>query len=270
MRRLALPLVGALVLIAAGLTAHAAGDKKVTFKFTVPDEEAKITIDGKSTDGAGLKREVEFKVPQGKEAVLITVLWEPNNYTKITRKQKVKIGDDTTINVDFSKADPKHPDDIVVRFVPTPDDVVEEMCKMAKVGKDDVVYDLGCGDARMIITAVKKFGAKRGVGVELDPKMVKESKAAVKKAGLEDKIEIREGDVLKVKDLSDASVVMLYMGDDINLRLRPILQSTLKSGSRVVSHRFTMGDWEPEQKKTVDSEVGYPCDVLVWTIKKKS
>jgi precorrin-6B methylase 2 len=267
MRRLAFPLFGALVLIAATLTAQAAGDKKVTFKLTVPDEEAKVTIEGKAQEGTGLKREVEYKAEKGKE-VLITVLWEPNNYTKITRKYKVKVDDDT-VTVDFSKPNPKTPDDIVVRFVPTPDDVVAEMCKMAKVGKNDVVYDLGCGDARMIIAAVKNFGAKRGVGVELDPKMVKESKANVKKAGLEDKIEIREGDVLKIDDLKDASVVMLYMGEDINLRLRPILQSTLKPGSRVVSHRFTMGDWEPEAKKTVDSDVGYPCDVLVWTVKGK-
>src|SRR5207247_707521 len=130
-----------------------------------------------------------------------------------------KIGKDTTIAVDLAKADPKNPDDIVVRYVPTPDDVVAEMCKMAKVGKDDVVYDLGCGDARMVITAVKKFGAKRGIGVERDPKMVKESKANVKKAGVEQMVEIREGDVLKIKDLSDATVVLLYMGEDINLRL---------------------------------------------------
>ena len=111
MRRLALPLVGALVLIAAGLTAHAAGDKKVTFKFTVPDEEAKITIDGKSTDGAGLKREVEFKVPQGKEAVLITVLWEPNNYTKIWRTYHVTPKEGEVV-VNMRKPNPKVKDHI--------------------------------------------------------------------------------------------------------------------------------------------------------------
>jgi len=268
MRRFAMPVLGALLATAA-LTVQAAGDKKLTFKLTLPDEEAKVTINGKSTEGTGLTREIEYKLPAGKESLLISVLWEPNNYTKITREKKIKVGDDTTIKLDLTKSDPANPDDIVVRFVPTPNDVVDEMCKMAKVGKDDVVYDLGCGDGRMVIRAVKNFGAKRGVGVERDPKMVKESKDAVKNAGVTDKVEIREGDVLKIKDLSDATVVLLYMGDDINLRLRPILQKTLKPGSRVVSHRFTMGDWEPEQKKTIDSDVGYPCDVLLWTIKPK-
>jgi uncharacterized protein (TIGR03000 family) len=244
-----------------------AGDKKVVLKLTLPYEDAKVKVEDKDTEGTGLKRDVVYKLPAKKDAVTVTAVWEPNNYTKITRKKKVTVGDDNEIAVDLSKADPKSPDDIVVRYVPTPDDVVDEMCRMAKVGKDDIVYDLGCGDGRMVITAVKKFGAKRGVGIDLDPERVKDSKANAKKSGVEDKLEFRQGDVLKVKDLADATVVLLYMGEDINLRLRPILQKTLKPGSRVVSHRFTMGDWEPVQKKTVDSTVGYPCDVLMWVIK---
>jgi hypothetical protein len=99
--------------------------------------------------------------------------------------------------------------------------------------------------------------------------MVDESKANVKKAGVEDKVEIRQGDVLKIKDLADANVVLLYMGDDINLRLRPILKSTLKPGSRVVSHRFTMGDWSPDKEVTVNSTTGDKCEVLLWYIKGK-
>src|SRR5207302_1745278 len=137
----------------------------------------------------GLKRNIEHSVAADQKTVTITAVWEPNNYTKITRKQKVKVGDDTTIAVDLSKSDPKNPDDIVVRFVPTPDDVVDEMCRVSKIGKDDIVYDLGCGDGRMVITAVKKFGAKKGVGIDLDPKLVKECKANAKKAGVEDKVE---------------------------------------------------------------------------------
>jgi len=261
-------LTSTLVFLVVGpSTGRQTGDKKIVLKLVLPYEDAKVSVDGKETDGTGLKRDVLHKLGAKKDSVTVTAVWEPNNYTKITRKRKVTVGEDSEVPVDLSKADPKTPDDIVVRYVPTPDDVVDEMCKMAKVGKDDIVYDLGCGDGRMVVTAVKKFGAKRGVGVELDPKMVKESKENVKKAGVEDKIEIRQGDVLKVKDLSDATVVLLYMGEDINLRLRPILQRTLKPGARVVSHRFTMGDWEPAQKKTVDSTVGYPCDVLMWEIK---
>jgi SAM-dependent methyltransferase len=265
---LAVLTTSAAVLLAVGLTwGRATGGRKIVFKMVLPYDDAKVTIDKTTTDGTGLKRDVEFKLPADTDNVTISVMWEPNNYTKITRKKKVAIGEGNDIAVDLSRADPKNPDDIVVRFVPTPDDVVDEMCRVAKVSKEDIVYDLGCGDGRMVITAVKKFGAKRGVGIDLDPKLVKECKAAAKKAGVEDKVEFREGDVLKVKDLSDATVVMLYMGDDINLRLRPILQKTLKPGARVVSHRFTMGDWQPVLKKTVDSSVGYPCDVLLWEIK---
>jgi SAM-dependent methyltransferase len=262
------------VLVAVTLSfGRTAGDRKLVFKVTLPYEDAsdaskvKLSVDGKEVDGTGLKRDVEYKLPAGKKAVTVSVLWEPNNYTKITRKRKVDIGDKDEIPVDLSAADPKSPDDIVVRFVPTPQDVVDEMCRVAKVGKNDIVYDLGCGDGRMVITAVKKFGAKHGVGIELKDDLVKQCKAKAKEAGVEDRVEFRQGDVLKVKDLSDATVVLLYMGDDINLRLRPILQKTLKPGSRVVSHRFTMGDWEPTLKTTVNSTEYGPCDVLLWIIK---
>jgi uncharacterized protein (TIGR03000 family) len=258
----------ALLLVGVGLcVSQAVGDRKIVVKLVLPDEEAKVTIDGKAFAGDGVRRDVRYTLAAGKKTIAVTTVWDPNNYTKMTRTRNVPIGNDDEVTVDLRQADPKNPDGIVIRFVPTPNDVIEEMRRMAKVGKSDVVYDLGCGDARMLIIAVKDFGAKRGVGIELDPKMVQESKRNVKKAGLEDRIAIRQGDVLKVADLSDASVVLLYMGEDINLRLRPILQKTLKPGSRVVSHRFTMGAWKPEARKTVDSSVGYPCDVILWVVK---
>jgi uncharacterized protein (TIGR03000 family) len=183
----------------------------------------------------------------------LKVTWEPNNYTKITRFLKVKIDPnaETTVKVDMTKEDPRWKDDIVVRFVPTPNEVVDAMCKLAKVGKEDVVYDLGCGDGVMVIRAVQKFGAKRGVGIDIDPERVKECKDNAKKAKVEGKVVFREGDVLKIDDIPDATVVLLYMGNDINLRLRPILQAKLKPGARVVSHRFLMGDWEPNTTQTI-------------------
>src|SRR5439155_26379587 len=160
---------------------------------------------------------------------------------------------------------------------PTPQECVDAMCKMAKVGKEDVVYDLGCGDGRLVITAVKKFGAKRGVGIDLDAEgldLIGKCKEIAKKEGIADKVEFRKGDVLKVKDLSDATVVLLYMGDDINARLKPILQKTLKEGSRVVSHRFLMGeDWPPDRSEKVKSTMGdfpgYENEIHLWTIKKQ-
>jgi uncharacterized protein (TIGR03000 family) len=265
-----LAVAGLVVLLAtSALVGRAAGEKKVTLKLVLPADDATVKVDGTEAKGKGAKRDVDCKVPAGKDAVTVVTEWEPNNYTKITRKRKVAIGDGGEVVVDLSKADPKNPDDIVVRFVPTPDDVVEAMCQLAKIGKNDVVYDLGCGDGRMVITAVKKFGARRGVGIDIKEDLVKQCKENAKRAGIEDKVEFRQGDVLKVSDLADATVVMLYMGEDINLRLRPILQKTLKPGARIVSHRFTMGDWEPVKTERIDSAAGYPCDILLWEIKGK-
>jgi len=241
--------------------------RSVTVKVLVPETDAGVAINGLVFKGDGGARVHKIKTID--DAITVSAFWEPNNYTKITRKKRVAIKDDGEVVVDLRKAtDIK--DDIVVRFVPTPDDVVAAMCKLAKVDKNDIVYDLGCGDGRMVITAVKDFGAKRGVGVDIDAKLVVKCKQAAKDAGVADKVKFREGDVLKVDDLSDATVVLLYMGDDINARLKPILQKTLKPGSRVVSHRFLMGDdWKPDKTETIQSDAGYPCDIHLWVIKAR-
>jgi len=260
--------------------ADAGGGKGMTLKVKLPTfsstlyEDPKVYVNDKEYSGKGDDRTIALSpLPKG-DSVVVKVVWEPNNYTKITRARKVAVKEGETA-VDLSTASDTEKDDIVVRFVPTPSDFVDAMCKLAKVGKDDVVYDLGCGDGRMVITAVKKFGAKRGVGVEIDAKLVVQSKEAAKKAGVEKQVEFREGDVLKVNDLSDATVVLLYMGDDINARLKPILKKTLKPGSRVVSHRFTMGDdWPPDQSVELTSTdtsmpyfKGYTQKLHLWEIK---
>ena len=240
----------------------------ISLKVVLPQADAKLSVNGKAKKGEGEERKLRVAVDKGKD-IIVSTTWEPNNYTKITRTKKVAFKD-KEVEVDLTTADPKMKDEIVVIYVPTPDDVVDAMCKMAKVTKDDVVYDLGCGDGRIVIAAVAKYGAKHGVGIDLDPERVKDSKENAKKHKLTDQqIEFREGNVLKIDDLSKATVVMLYMGDDINLRLRPILQKTLKPGSRIVSHRFTMGDWKPDKTETVNSTAGYECLVHLWTIKKK-
>jgi predicted RNA methylase len=261
-------LVGVLVLVAGrpALGQEGAG-KKVVLQVLVPHEDAKVKIDGESVGGKGEKRRLAAKLAPGKDSLMVEAIWEPNSYTKIFRKRKVTPGDQNEIVVDLRKEDPKQKDHIEVIYVPTPQDVVEAMCKMAKIGPNDVVYDLGCGDGRMVITAVKKFGAKRGVGVDIDPKRIEECKENADLKRINDKVEFRVGDVLKIKDLPDATVVLLYMGDDINNRLRPILQKTLKPGARVVSHRFKMGDWQPDRSETVQSGAGYPCVIHLWTIK---
>jgi uncharacterized protein (TIGR03000 family) len=241
--------------------------KTVSLKVVLPQADAKLSVNGKAKKGEGEERKLKVTVDKGKE-IVVSATWEPNNYTKITRTKKVAFKEKEIV-VDLSEADPKMKDEIEVIYVPTPDDVVDAMCKMAKVTKDDVVYDLGCGDGRIVIAAVAKFGAKRGVGIDLMPERVKESKENAKKHKVGKKVEFRQGNVLKIDDLSDATVVMLYMGDDINLRLRPILKKTLKPGARIVSHRFTMGDWKPEKTKAINSTAGYECLVHLWTIKKK-
>lgn len=257
------------------------GGEKATSTITilVPEkgqEETVLKIDGKLVEGDGGTRTYKASGEKGKDIKLkIQVLIEPNNYTKITRRKEVtvKAGDD--IKVDMTVKNPKDPDDIVVRFVPTPDDIVDEMAKLAKMTKDDVVYDLGCGDAVMLIRPIKQGKAKRGVGVEYDPKMVKVATENVAKEGLSKLIEIRQGDMLKLtsKDVADASVVLLYIGDDLGERVGPLLQKALKPGSRIVSHRFILGDWKPQRTVTVKGQDGGEYELHLWVVgeaKKKA
>ncbi|QVL32493.1 tRNA (adenine(22)-N(1))-methyltransferase TrmK [Telmatocola sphagniphila] len=235
-----------------------------------PNADVELSIDGKKLRTTGDVR--EFKTPAleaGKKyEYLIEALIVPNNYTKIRRPRKVtfKAGEDLTI--DMTKED-KAVDKIEVRWVPTPDDIVDEMAKIAKVTKDDVVYDLGCGDGIMLIRSVKVMGAKRGVGIELKEDIVKQAKERVEKEGLKDKIEIRQGDILDVKDMSDASVVMLYIGDDLGARLEPVLRKTLKPGARVVSHRFLLGGWKPDKTVTVQGKDGDEYTIHLWEVPAK-
>ncbi len=128
-------------------------------------------------------------------------------------------------------------------FVPTPQSVVEMMLTMAEVTKNDVVYDLGSGDGRIVITAAKKYGAK-GVGFEIDDDLIKEAREKARKEGVSHLVEFRKQDVMTV-DLSPATVVTLYLLPDANLRLRPRILSQLRVGARVVSHNYDMGDWAP-------------------------
>jgi len=167
------------------------------------------------------------------------------------------------------KEEPGKPVRLDVPYVPTPENVVEEMLKMAGVKEGDVVYDLGCGDGRIVVTAVKKFSAKKGLGIDIDPQRIKEAKQAAKDAKVEEKAEFREGDILKLKDLSEASVVTLYLLPEINEKLKPILQKTLKPGSRVVSHDFDMDNWKPDKERTVNGSDGRPHTIYLWTIPEK-
>jgi uncharacterized protein (TIGR03000 family) len=256
------------LLVRAQEQAPPAGQKPVYLRVLLPQDDAKLTIEDRPTAQTGETRLfVSPPLQPGRKFYYrLVAVWQPNNYTTITRTRDVTVLGGQDVEVDFREFDPKFPDKILVRYVPTPQEVVDAMLRLGEVKKGDVVYDLGCGDGRIVITAVEKYGAERGVGVDIDPERIKDSRANAAKSKVGDRVEFRQADVLDMKDLPSASVVMLYMGEDMNLRLRPILQKVLKPGSRVVSHRFTMGDWKPLKSETVTDDHGEEYHLHLWKI----
>ncbi len=136
-----------------------------------------------------------------------------------------------------------------VSYVSTPEEVVVEMLKMAGVTPEDIVYDLGCGDGRIVITAAKVFGA-RGVGVDIDPSLIRRSNENARKAGVTDRVKFIEQDLFET-DIREATVVALYLLPELNLQLRPKLLRDLRPGSRIVAYEFDMGDWKPDNMAKV-------------------
>jgi len=149
-----------------------------------------------------------------------------------------------------------------VIYVPTPQALVDRMLQMAEVKANDFVIDLGCGDGRMVVTAASKYGAT-GYGVDINPVRVEEANANAKKAGVTDKVSFKIADLFQ-EDISKASVMTMYLLNEINLRLRPKILSDLKPGSRVVSHAFTMDDWEPDQRDVVENK-----NIYFWYVPAK-
>ena len=150
-----------------------------------------------------------------------------------------------------------------VVYVPTPQEVVDVMLDAAKVTKDDVLYDLGCGDGRIVVTAARKFGA-RGIGIDIDPQRIQEANANVAAAQVGDRVRILQADLFET-DFREATVVTLYLLPSLNLKLRPKLWAECKPGTRIVSHDFDMGDWAPERKIAVNSRTVY-----FWTVPAKA
>jgi len=142
-----------------------------------------------------------------------------------------------------------------VPYVPTPQSVVEAMLELAEVGPNDVVYDLGSGDGRIVITAAKKYGC-RAVGIEINPRRVQEAWEKAEEAGVADRVKFIQGDMFKA-DIHEATVVTLYLLSSVNERLKPKLLEELKPGTRVVSHRFTMPDWKPVKQTKADGRPIY-------------
>ena len=149
-----------------------------------------------------------------------------------------------------------------VRYEPSPRRVVRAMLKLAEVNEKDFVYDLGCGDGRIPISAAKGFGA-RAVGIEIDPKLIARAKEKAARAGVSDRVEFRHQDLFET-DLKEATVVTLFLSREVNRRLRPKLLAELRPGARVVSHWHDMGDWQPDRTIQI---AGRP--LYLWTIKQR-
>jgi SAM-dependent methyltransferase len=147
-------------------------------------------------------------------------------------------------------------------YVTSPPRIVGAMLELANVGNSDIVYDLGCGDGRIVISAARKYGA-RGVGIDLNPARIEEARANASSAGVSDRVSFEVNDLFDA-DIRNATVVALYLLPDANIRLRPRLLRDLKPGTRVVSHSFDMGDWKPDKEKLVDGD-----HVYLWTIPKR-
>ena len=149
-----------------------------------------------------------------------------------------------------------------VIYVPTPQPVVDAMLKLARVRAGDVLYDLGSGDGRIPVTAARDYGI-RAIGIDIDPQRIAEAEANVRSNKVGKLVTIRQGDLFQA-DISDASVVTLYLLDSLNEKLRPKLLRDLRPGTRIVSHSFRMGDWEPEASQNINGSMIY-----LWTVPKR-
>lgn len=155
-----------------------------------------------------------------------------------------------------AQASEREPD---VNYIPTPQHVVDDMLRLVDLRKEDVLYDLGSGDGRIPITAAARYGI-RAIGIDIDPVRIDEAEANARERGVERLVSFRQEDLFQA-DFSDATVVTLYLFPDLNLKLRPRLLATLKPGTRIVSHRFDMGDWPAEKTLTIGDTVVY-----FWTV----
>jgi SAM-dependent methyltransferase len=157
-----------------------------------------------------------------------------------------------------------------VPYVPTTEEAVKAMLKLADVQKSDFVYDLGCGDGRIVIAAAKEYGA-HGVGIDINPERIQEAEENAKKAGVEKLVRFEENDLFKA-DIHEATVVTLFLLEKVNLKLRPKLLNDLIPGTRIVSNTFSMGDWKPERELTVGdpSEESFSHRLYLWIVPQRN
>lgn len=238
-------------------------------RILMPDENAILLIDYRPTKQTGSKRVfVSPPLALGKTfTYTVMARWEADKETETVRMRTVTVQAGKVIEIDLSKADKTNPDRTLAAVDSPPDEVITQMCKLAGIGKDDIVYDLGCGDGGIVISAVAEFNARRGVGIDEDADLLKDAVDAAKEENVSDKIRFLKQDLLTVADVGDATVVMLSSGEDLNVLMAPMLKRTLKKGARIVSYNGAMGDWQADKSVSVtDSQKGKHA-LYLWTIK---
>jgi uncharacterized protein (TIGR03000 family) len=239
------------------------GDKAApaTLIVQVPTANTRLEVDGESTRQEGTTR--RFVSPPLKPGVryhyLFQIWYWEGDRRMIVRKRSVPVRAGETTTVDLRKTAPGDVEPDVI-YVPTRPEVVDKMLQLGEVKKDDVVYDLGCGDGRIVVTAAKKYGCK-AVGFDIDPDRIKEARENVRKNGVGDLVTIKQEDIFK-QDLSKASVVTLYLLPHLNVQLIPQLEK-LKPGSRIVSHDFPMKGVKPKQVINMDAD-GREHTIYLW------
>jgi uncharacterized protein (TIGR03000 family) len=227
-----------------------AGKARGTLRILLP-AEAKLKIDDVLTKSKGAERTFTTPLLDKTKTFTYTLKWTyPEEGRTITRMIVVQFQPGKTTIVDLRPGSKANTSSKII-YVPTSQNIVDEMLAMAKVTAKDVVYDLGCGDARILVTAATKYGA-RGVGIDIDPERIKDSLENVKKNKVGKLVEIRQGDALDVADISKATVVTLYMLREFQIRLAPILKRKLKPGTRVVAHDFPLPGWKEDSRVDVE------------------
>jgi SAM-dependent methyltransferase len=154
---------------------------------------------------------------------------------------------------------PRRPD---IGFIPTPPEVVDAMLSLADLSENDVLYDLGCGDGRIVIAAAQRYNI-RAIGIDIDPVRIEEAVKASQRAGVSDRVQFRQQDLFEC-DFDEATVVILYLLPHLNLKLRPQLYRQLKPGSRIISRDFDMDDWQPDRR--IDIQASEDCTLFRWTV----